>query len=58
LRVAETSQATQNIAKEIGGVDQAAGEMADGSKQAQARATDLSNLAEQLQLTVARFKVG
>jgi len=57
LRVAETSQVTQNIANEIGGVDQAAGEMADGSKQAQARATDLSNLAEQLQVTVARFKV-
>jgi len=57
LRVSESSQATQDIAKEIGGVDHAAREMAEGSEQVLASATELSKLAEQLQTTVSRFRV-
>jgi methyl-accepting chemotaxis protein len=56
-RVAETSQATSEIAREIAGVDQAAGHMADGSGQVQSSATELSRVAEQLQVTVQRFRV-
>ena len=37
-RVAETSQATAEIAREIVGVDQAAGQMAEGSEQVKASA--------------------
>jgi methyl-accepting chemotaxis protein len=57
LRVSESSQATQEIAKEIAGVDHAARQMADGSEQARASANELSGLAEQLQVTLARFHV-
>ena len=57
LRVSESSQATQDIAKEIAGVDQAAGQMAEGSGQVRTSATELSHVAEQLQSTVARFRV-
>jgi methyl-accepting chemotaxis protein len=57
VRVAESSQATQEIAREIGGVDHAARQMADGSEQVLASVTDLSKLAEQLQTTVGRFRV-
>jgi methyl-accepting chemotaxis protein len=57
LRVSESSQASQDIAREIAGVDHAARQMADGSDQARASAVELSGLAEQLQLTVARFHV-
>jgi len=56
-RVAETSQATSEIAREIAGVDQAAGHMADGSGQVQSSATELSRVAEQLQVTVQRSRV-
>jgi len=56
-RVSETSKATARIAKEIGGVDRAAGQMADGSEQVKTSATDLSRLAGQLKTTVQRFKV-
>ena len=43
--------------QEIVGVDQAAGDMADGSDQVQTSATELSRVAEQLQTTVHRFQV-
>jgi methyl-accepting chemotaxis protein len=56
-RVSETSQATADIAREIVGVDEAAGQMADGSEQVKTSATELSRVAEQLQLTVQRFRV-
>jgi methyl-accepting chemotaxis protein len=55
LRVSESSKATEEIAKEIGVVDHAAREMADGSEQVRASSTDLSKLAERLQTTVSRF---
>jgi len=55
--VSEASQATAEIAKEIVAVDQAAGQMADGSEQVRSAATELSKVAEQLQTTVHRFKV-
>jgi methyl-accepting chemotaxis protein len=56
-RMSQTSQATQEITKEIAGVDHAAGQMADGSEQVRASSSELSRVAEQLQLTVARFHV-
>ena len=56
-RVSESSQATGDIAREIVGVDHAARQMADGSEQARTSATELSGLAEQLQQTLARFRV-
>jgi len=57
VRVSESSQVTQSIAKEIAGVDQASRTMADGSEQVRASATDLSRLAEALQTTVSKFQV-
>jgi len=56
-RVSETSQATAEIAREIVGVDRAAGQMADGSERVRASATEMSRMAGQLQVTVQRFKV-
>jgi methyl-accepting chemotaxis protein len=57
VRVSESSQAAQSIAKEIAGVDQLAREMADGSEQVRTSASDLAKLAEALQATVSRFHV-
>jgi methyl-accepting chemotaxis protein len=56
-RVSETSQATAEIAKEIMGVDHAAGQMANGSEQVKASAVELSEVAGRLQNTVQQFKV-
>ena len=56
-RVSESSQVTQSIAQEIAGVDHATRDMADGSNQVRASATDLSKLAEALQSTVSKFQV-
>jgi len=56
-RVSETSQATAEIAREIAGVDHAAGRMAQGSEKTRISATELSQVAEQLQVAVGRFKV-
>jgi methyl-accepting chemotaxis protein len=56
-RVPETSQATAEIAREIAGVDRAAGRMADGSGRVRASATELSRMAGQLHVTGHRFKV-
>ncbi len=55
-RVAESSRATADIAREIGGVDQAAGQMVEGSEQVNVSATELSRVAERLQISVQRFK--
>jgi len=57
LQVSESSQASQEIAREIAGVDRAAKQMADGGKQVLTNAAELSELGEQLQSTVARFRV-
>jgi methyl-accepting chemotaxis protein len=57
VRVSESSQAAQDIAREIAGVDQATREMADGSEHVRASASDLSKLADALQATVSRFQV-
>jgi len=57
LRVAESAQATQDIAKEIAGVEHAASQMVEGSDQVRCSAGDLSQLAEQLQLAVAKFQL-
>jgi methyl-accepting chemotaxis protein len=54
--VSETSLATAEIAREISGVDQAAGQMADGSEQVKTSATELSKVAERLQTVVSRFR--
>ena len=56
-RVSEASQATIDIAREIVNVDHAAGQMASGSEQVRSSASDLSRVAEQLQMVVARFHV-
>jgi len=56
-RVAQASEASQAIAKDIADVDGAARKMADGSEQVRASATELSRVAEQLQALVARFQV-
>jgi methyl-accepting chemotaxis protein len=57
IRVAEASQVSQAIAKDIAGVDGAARDMAEGSEQVRTAAGDLSRAAETLQTTVAHFKV-
>jgi methyl-accepting chemotaxis protein len=55
VRVAETSQVSREIAKDIASVDRAAGEMASGSDRVRISASELSKVAESLQITVARF---
>ena len=57
LRVSESAQVTQAIAKDIASVDHAASQMADGSDQVRVSAVELSQVAEQLQATVSRFRV-
>jgi methyl-accepting chemotaxis protein len=54
-RVAETSQVSREIAKDIVGVDRAAREITSGSDHVRASAGELSNVAGALQLTVNRF---
>jgi methyl-accepting chemotaxis protein len=53
--VAETSQVSREIAKDIAGVDHAAGEMANGSERVRSSANALSEVAESLQISVSRF---
>jgi methyl-accepting chemotaxis protein len=57
VRVSESSHATESIAQEIAGVDQATRTIADGSDQVRSSAADLSKLAEALQATVSKFQV-
>ena len=54
-RVAESSQVSREIAKDIVGVDHAAGEMASGSDLVRASAAELSNVADSLRVTISRF---
>jgi methyl-accepting chemotaxis protein len=56
-RVSESSVATAEIAREIVGVDQAAGQMADGSEHVKSSAIELSRVAEKLQTAMQRFRV-
>ncbi len=56
-RVSEASQATAEIAREIVVVDHAAAQIADGSERVRLSATELSQVAEQLQTVVSRFRV-
>jgi methyl-accepting chemotaxis protein len=54
-RVAESSQVSREIARDIISVNQTAGDMANGSDHIRSSASELSSVAEQLRLTVARF---
>jgi methyl-accepting chemotaxis protein len=54
-RVAQSSQVSQSIAKDIAGVDHSATGIADGVEQVKASAADLSGLAERLNRTVKQF---
>jgi methyl-accepting chemotaxis protein len=57
LRVAEASQVSQAIARDIAGVDGAARDMADGSEHVRTAAGELSKAAETLETMVGRFRV-
>lgn len=57
-RVAETSQATAEIARDIAGIDQAAGQVAGGTEHVQSSVIDLSKVAEKLRTVVMRFRFG
>jgi methyl-accepting chemotaxis protein len=54
-RVAESSHVSREIARDIVSVNQTAGDMASGSDHVRSSASELSSVAEQLRLTVARF---
>jgi methyl-accepting chemotaxis protein len=56
-RVSEAWQASAEIAAEIGGVDEAAGQMAESSDRVRSSATELSKVAAQLQKAASRFRV-
>ena len=56
-RVAQASQASQEIARDIASVDLAARGIAEGSEQVRANSSELSTVADQLQTTVARFRI-
>jgi len=56
-RVAETSQVSREIAKDIVSVDQSARDMATGSDHVRSSADELLSVAEGLRVTVARFHI-
>lgn len=55
--VAESSNACDEVARNITGVDEAAKQTSSGASQLQTVGTELSELAEQLQVMVARFQI-
>jgi methyl-accepting chemotaxis protein len=55
IRVSETSLVSREIAKDIVGVDNSAGELASGSDHVRTSAGELSAVAEGLRATVSRF---
>jgi len=55
-RVSQTSTVSREIARDIVDVDQAAGEMADGSDHVRSSAGELSAVAETLRTTIARYQ--
>ncbi len=57
VRVAQTSQASQEIARNIAVVENSARDMADGSEHVRSSASDLEKVAGQLKATVGRFQV-
>jgi hemerythrin-like metal-binding protein len=57
-RVAQTAAVAKSMAQDLAGVNTATDEIRSGGEQVQASATELSNLAEQLQKLVGQFKVG
>ena len=56
-RVAQISTVSQEVARDIVLVNQAAGDISSGSEQVMTRADELSRLAEDLRRIVGRFKV-
>jgi methyl-accepting chemotaxis protein len=57
LRVSESSEGARLIASEVSGVDQAAGTMAETSRQVQATVVELTHLAQNLRSAAARFQL-
>ncbi len=55
-RVSQNSQVSQEIARDIGHVDHAAGQIAQGSEQVRTSASEVSRIATQLQATITRFR--
>ncbi|MFO1497141.1 MAG: methyl-accepting chemotaxis protein [Verrucomicrobiota bacterium] len=56
-RVAEIATVSQSVAKDIGGVDQAATRMASGSQDILGSAQELSKLAQELSGRMGRFRI-
>jgi len=56
-RVAQISSVAQTVAKDISAVNQATGEISDGSEQVLTSAAELSRLSENLQTVISRFKL-
>ncbi len=56
-RIAQSSQVSKEIARDITTVDHAASVMSDGSSNVRSSAEDLSLISSQLSLTVAKFRV-
>jgi methyl-accepting chemotaxis protein len=57
MRVAEASQASHEIARDIVDVDQAASAMTSGSNHVRESATELARVAEQIKVTISRYRV-
>ena len=56
-RIAQSSEVSKEIAKDISTVDHAATEIVDGSGRARSSAEELSRVSAALMLTVERFKI-
>ena len=56
-RVGQSASVSQNIASDIAEMNRASGEMSSGSEQVLTRASELAQLASNLQQTVGRFKL-
>ena len=57
IRMVESTQVTQELAKDILGVHEAADHIASGSAQVNTQTEELSRLSEQLQTLMGRFKI-
>lgn len=57
-RVAQMTTVAQSVARDIAGVNHAAGEMASGSERTLTGSAELSKLANDLRRMVARFNIG
>ena len=56
-RVAQISQVSQSVARDIASVNHAAAEIASGSEQVLTSSAELSKLAGELKVIIARFKI-